>query len=134
MPYTDVSTFQKRFKHRTVSTFPGTTQFTQLITDYGAEFNRFLDVGSDICSVSDATQESKFVAKCHNDIIEEHMQYIQKATNETGQGTETPSLVPPSFFDPQHLWIREALFKEKREEKCRSANYSLFDGTVKRRY
>jgi hypothetical protein len=134
MPYTDASTFQKRFKHRTVATFPGSSQFTQLISDYGAEFNRFLDVESDICSVSSATNETKFVAKVHNDILEEHLKYIEKSANETGQGTEVPPLVPPSFFDPQHVWIREAIFKEKREEKCRAANYSFRNGRVRRWY
>jgi hypothetical protein len=132
MPYLDVATFQYFYEHRTVSEFPGTTEFNKMVSGFTAEFNRFHNVNSDICSISDTTNESYLHGKFMSDLIEEMCNYIRN------QKTIPPDLraeiPPPSLFDDYHTHIRTALAKERREEKPVAYNYNMRTGRIRRWY
>lgn len=132
MAYTDAATFEFHFKHRDVSGWPGSSQFTMMIEEYSAEINRFHDVTADICAVSDNTMESELHIKYINDLLEEKLVYIKQAENIAVQNrVETRS---PSLFDDAHAYIRKALIKEKREERPVAYNYSFRTGRIRRWY
>lgn len=129
MPYIDKATFQYFQKHR-VAKWPGDSQFTQMINEFTSEINRFHDETSNICSVSDATQESYLHAKYISDLIEEKMNYIEMNENIAPQ--LRVELKQPSLFDNNHAYIRTALIREKREERPKAYNYNLMTGRIRK--
>jgi len=130
MPYTDEATFEFHFKHRDVSGWPGTSEFTMMIEEYSAEINRFHDISANTCDVSDNTMESELHIKYINDLLEEKLVYIEQAENIAVQNRVATK--SPSLFDDNHIHIRKALIKEKREERPVAYNYNLRTGRVRR--
>ena len=130
MPYLDTTTFEHFQKHRDVSQWPGTSQFTQMVKEFSSEVNRFHDVTTDICSVSDATQESYLHAKYISDLIEEKMVYLEQSQNVAVQNRVNTQA--PSLFDANHTGMRAALIREKREEKPKCYNYNMMTGRIRR--
>jgi hypothetical protein len=103
-----------------------------LVEEFSAEINRFHDETVDICTVSDATMESYLHAKYTADLIEETLVYKEMALNIAPQnrvGTRAPSL-----FDVDHTGVRNALIREKREEKAKAINYDMRTGRIRRWY
>lgn len=104
-----------------------------MVKSHSADFNRFLDVTVDICSVSDSTMESELFAKHMGDVIEENFVYMEHAQNQTVD-YRAGNVKEPSIFDDRHVHVRTALIREKREEKPRAYNYNLRTGRIRRWY
>lgn len=134
MPYVDATTFGYFYPNRTVSATGDVTasQFNQMVEEFSSEINRFHSVTTDICSVSDVTQESYLHAKIVADLIEEKINYINMQRHvRPDLRTERP---PPSLWDINHSSRREALRLERAEEKARAMNYNLRTGRIRRWY
>ena len=134
MPYLDSTTFTYFKSWRTISATGNVSdsEFTMLVEEFSAEVNRFHDVETDICSISDSTTESFLHAKYIADLVEETLVYKEMAQNIAPQdrvGSRAPSL-----FDADHIAVQTALVREKREEKARAYNYSLTTGHIRSWY
>lgn len=107
-----------------------TSEFTMLVEEFSAEVNRFHDEEIDICTISDGTMESFLHGKYVSDLIEETLTYKEMALNIAPQdrvGTRAPSL-----FDENHIAVRNALIREKRELKAKAINYDMRTGRLRR--
>ena len=132
MAYTTFSAFTLQHKHRVVGTTGDVTssEFTSLVDKYSAEFNDIMVVTVDICSSSAATAESKKMMALMNDLIEEHLTYIEQGLNVAVQ--DRVSTRPPSSYDINHAYVKTAILKEKAEEHARVITVNLNDGRVTR--
>lgn len=109
-----------------------TTEFKMLVEEFSAEVNRFHDEEADICSISDATMESYLHGKYVADLIEETLTYKEMAENIAPQ--DRVATRAPSLFDDNHIPVRNALIREKREEKAKAINYDMRTGRLRRWY
>lgn len=130
MPYVDEAHFEDFQRHRDVSGWPGTTEFTMMVEEFSSEINRFHNATVDICTVSDATMESYLHAKYCSDLVEESLIILKQAENISVQNRV--GTIAPSLFDDNHAYIRKALAKERREERPVAFNYNLRTGRVRR--
>lgn len=134
MPYLDSGTFSYYKPWRTVSATGDVdaSTFNMMVEEFSSEINRFHDSTTDICSVSDSTMESYLHAKYLADLIEENLVYQEMAANIAPQNRV--DMKAPSLFDANHLHMKEALIREKREEKPRAYNYNMRTGRIKKWY
>ena len=103
-----------------------------MVEEFSSEVNRFHDEITDICTVSDTTMESYLHAKYVSDLIEENLVYQEMALNIAPQNRVDSRA--PSLFDINHQGVRNALIREKREEKAKAINYNLQTGRIRRWY
>lgn len=134
MPYVDQATFEKFKSWRTISSTGNVSlsEFNMLVEEFSAEVNRFHDETTDICSVSDGTMESYLHAKYVSDLIDENLTFKEMVLNIAPQ--DRVSMRAPSLFDDTHIAARNALIREKREEKAKAINYDMKTGRIRRWY
>ena len=133
MAYTTAQLFQKsNTRYTDVSTFPGTSAFTVMLTDASAEFNTFLDVTADICSSSDDSVKSNTIRSCMHKYLNAKLVWEEKIANIAPQlRGDHPE---PSLYDgtPQMNAIAMKLMKLKRDEKWTAMIYNMKTGNYRR--
>ncbi len=134
MPYLDSATFILFKRGRVVSATGdiSASEFTMAVNMFGAEINRFHDKVEDICSISDNTTESFLHGKFMADLIEKSIVYWEMADNIAPQNRVDEQLL--SLWNPEFLPVRNALIREKREEKAKAITYNLQTGRIRRWY
>ena len=130
MPYTTEAYFEYEYKHRDVSVYPGTSNFTHLIYKYSAEINTVMDEDSDFCTVSSATALTYSVNSIINELLEAHIKYLDlwKRT----PAAERFNLKPPCIWDPENAGLRARLLKLKEDRKPKCYNFNTETGKVRR--
>ena len=132
MAYTSSSEFTLQFKHRAISASGdiSSSSFTTILDGFTGEVNGFMNITTDFCSYSDATQESKLMKKVANDYMEAYILYIEQAENIAVQNrVET---LAPSIYDPKYMTRLAPFRKEKREEHFTAMTYNMGTGKVTR--
>jgi hypothetical protein len=134
MPYVDRATFQyyKSWRSITANGNVSLSEFNMLVEEFSAEINRFHDETEDICTVSDGTMESYLHAKYTSDLIDETLTFKELTLNIAPQ--DRTQMRAPSLFDDAHVGVRNALIREKREEKAKAITYSMQTGQIRRWY
>lgn len=134
MPYLDASNFTYFKKERVVSATGdiSVSELTVTVNMFGSEFNRFHDREDDLCSISQNTTESFLHGKYMADLVEETIVYWEMTGNIAPQNRIPTTSI--SVFDDAHAFIRNALIREKREEKAKAINYNLQTGRIRRWY
>lgn len=132
--YLSATHFTYLFPHRTISATGDVTasQFTLMVNRFAADVNRFMDETADICTVADASTESNLIAGIISTLIEETLVYKEMAQNIAPQNRV--EMKAPSIFDDRHAEMRQALAREKREEKPAAINYNMYTGRVRKWY
>ena len=103
-----------------------------MIENISAELNTFLKVDSDICTVTDATRESRIVEQGLGDVMSRWINYQEM------MGTIAPQnrndMIPAHLYQDVFVHIQESLYKDRMEENAKAYNYSLRTGTVTRKW
>ena len=111
--------------HRDASTWPGTTQFTQIIKTYTAQINNYLQVTTDICAFGDATHEGETIIGIIATLIEAHLKYLE----DLGKTplSERGDLEVPSIHMPKYTYMLQALDELKGSDSTIEAPAFNFD-------
>ena len=105
--YTDESTFEKTYYWRDASTSPGTTQFSQWITEYSTQINGELGVSTDVGAFGDNSHTSNTIVTSIGQLLE--AMFIYAEDRDKTPLTERDEMIIPHIKDAQFLSIRESL-------------------------
>lgn len=130
MAYTTSTIFQLAYPHRTVATFPGTTQFAQMVIDVTANINDFLDETADIASSGDSTHEANVCIVVANVLLEAKLQFLENL--EKTPLSERLDTVEPDLNDLVFANQRAKLQNLRRKNKPAAMNFNMNTGRIRR--
>lgn len=130
MAYTTSTLFEKAYPHRSISTFPGTTQFAQMITDVSTDINDFLDETADISDSGDGDHQANVIIRVSNYFLEQKLIWLENL--DKTPLSERSEIIEPDLMEMKYAGLREKLNNLRRKNKPVAMNFSMNTGRVTR--